>query len=103
MKTWPKPTNAKVLHSFIGFCSYYRRFIAGFFDVVQPLYKCLEGTAFVWDAAADDAIQELKHLLTATPVFGYPTMKDPFELDTGASLSGVGAVLPRSRMGRREF
>ena len=46
VKTWPKPTNAKELHSFIGFCSYYQRFISGFVDVVQPLYKYLEGSVF---------------------------------------------------------
>ena len=60
---------------------------------------------FVWDAAADDSFQELKLLLTVTPILGYPTMEDPFVLDTDASLNGVGAVLSflRSRMGRREL
>ena len=100
VKTWPKPTNAKELHSFIGFCSYYPRFISGFVDVVQQLYKCLEGSVFVWDVAADDLFQELKHLLTVTPVLDYPTMEDPFVLDTDASLNGVETVLSQVQNGQ---
>ena len=100
VKSWPKPTNVKELRSFIGFCSYYRRFIAGFVDVVQPLYRCLEGSAFIWNAAADDAFWKLKNLLTVAPVLGYPTMEDPFVLDTDASLNGVGAVLSQVQNGQ---
>ena len=49
VKSWPKAANAKELRSFIKFCSYCRRFIAGFTHVVQPLYNCLEGTLFCLD------------------------------------------------------
>ena len=55
---------------------------------------------FIWDTAADDSFQELKHLLTVTPVLGYPTMEDPFVLDTDASLNGVGAVLSQVQNGQ---
>ena len=55
VRTWPKPTSFKELRSFIGFCSYYRRFIAGFVDIVQPLYKCLESSVFGWNMEANDA------------------------------------------------
>ena len=87
VKTWPKPTNVKELRRFIGFCSHYRRFITAFVDI-QPLYRNLEGS---WNAVADDAFRKLKNLLIVAPVLGFPTMEDPFVLDTDTSLSGVGA------------
>ena len=100
VRTWPKPTSFKELHSFIGLCLYYRRFIAGFVDIVQPLYKCLEGSVFGWNMEANDAFQKLKHLLTGGPILGYPTIKDPFVLDTDASLNGVGAFLSQMQNGQ---
>ena len=54
----------------------------------------------VWDAAVDDSLQELKHLLTVTPVLGCPTMEDSFVFDTDASLNGVGAVLSQVQNGQ---
>ena len=54
----------------------------------------------VWTMEADYAFQKLKHLLTVAPVLGYPTMEDPFVLDTDASLNGVGAVLSQVQNGQ---
>ena len=72
VKLWQKSANTKELHSFIGFCSYYCRFIAGFIDVVQPLYNCLEGTLFVWPTEAEQVFRKMKLLCiqTVTPVLG---------------------------------
>ena len=46
VRSWPIPISVKELCSFLGLCSYYRRFIAGFADIAQPLYKCSEGSTF---------------------------------------------------------
>ena len=42
----------------------------------------------------------MKQLLTEAPVLGYPTMEDPFVIDTDASLTGVGAVLSQVQDGQ---
>ena len=39
IKEWPQPTNQHELHSFIGMCSYYRRFIKSFSIIVAPLHN----------------------------------------------------------------
>ena len=99
VRSWPIPTSVKELRSFVGLCSYYRRFIAGFADVTQPLYQCLKGP-FSWTRECDHAFQKLKQLLTEAPILGYPTAEDPFVIDTDASLSEVGAVLSQVQDGK---
>ena len=45
---WPRPTTVTEVRSFLGFVSYYRRFIPNFSKVAQPLNKLLqnlEGTS----------------------------------------------------------
>ena len=99
VRSWPIPSNAKELRSFVGLCSYYRRFIAGFADIARPLYKRMKGT-FYWTPECDTAFQKLKQLLTEAPILGYPTADDPFVVDTDASLIGVGAVLSQVQDGK---
>ena len=38
IKDWPAPTNLKELHSFIGFCNFYRMFIANFSQIAHPMH-----------------------------------------------------------------
>ncbi|KAJ8399615.1 hypothetical protein AAFF_G00410260 [Aldrovandia affinis] len=43
--TWPRPTDLKSLRSFLGFCGYYRRFIANYSAIVRPLTELTKGYA----------------------------------------------------------
>lgn len=46
---WPTPTSASALHSLLGLCSYYCRFIRGFANVAAPLHRLTEkDKAFMW-------------------------------------------------------
>ena len=48
VKEWPQPTTVTEVRSFLGFVSYYRRFIPNFSKVAKPLSKLLqnlEGTS----------------------------------------------------------
>uniref|UniRef100_A0A8C5WE77 ribonuclease H n=1 Tax=Leptobrachium leishanense TaxID=445787 RepID=A0A8C5WE77_9ANUR len=40
--SWPRPRNVTELRSFLGFCSYYRRFVGGFAKIAQQLNKLLQ-------------------------------------------------------------
>lgn len=42
---WPRPTDLKSLRSFLGFCRYYRRFVANYSAVVRPLTELTKGYA----------------------------------------------------------
>ena len=94
MQDWLTPKSAKEVYSFLGLCSYYRRFIAGFAKMARPLHTLTEKrTTFVWDTACEAAFSQLKEALTTAPVLSYPKLKRQFILDTDASDHAVGAVL----------
>ena len=91
---WPVPTNAQELRSFLGFCTYYRRFVRGFSDTAAPLNALTKkGVAFGWDQACQASFDKLKAALAHAPVLQYPDPIQPFILDTDASSQGIGAVL----------
>lgn len=94
VSNWPQPRTVHDVRSFLGTCSYYRRFIPLFSDLARPLNKLTEkGAKFVWTNDCENSFQILKEKLTQSPVLAYPCMNKPFILDTDASGYGIGAVL----------
>lgn len=93
VKSWPKPTSVTETKSFLGLCSYYRRFVPSFADIAHPLQQCTTTVPFSWTTEADDAFEKLKLALTEAPVLAYPDCSALFILDTDASGTGIGAVL----------
>ncbi len=103
---WPVPSTVKQLRSFLGFCSYYRQFIAGFSKVAGPLHdvvnlctkeaigsKCDKLFQDSWTSECQQAFEHLKKELTCAPVLGYADFSLPFMLEIDASNLGLGAVL----------
>lgn len=86
--------------SFLGLCTYYRRFVPSFADVARPLHKLTEkGQPFMWTRECDSSFHRLKEALASDPVLAYPEIKDLFVLDTDASNVGIGAVLSQVHQG----
>lgn len=49
VREWPIPHTKKQLRSFLGFCSYYRKFVKGFSSLAKSLYALTENQVkFVW-------------------------------------------------------
>lgn len=98
--SWPTPQNTKEVRSFLGLCSYYRRFIHGFADIAQPLHQLTsKNTSFIWTPEANQAFESLKQVLTQAPVLGFPIPGERYLLDTDASEQGIGAVLSQVQAG----
>ena len=94
IKDWPVPTNLKELRSFIGFCNFYRMFIANFSQIAHPLHLLTKkDTEYVWSKAQEEAFKELKTCLTSSPVLRLPDLSKPFVVQTDASKLGTGVVL----------
>ena len=87
---WPQPTIMTEVRSFLGFVSYYRRFIPSFSKVSKPLNKLLqnlEGTPSQkkkfkvhWGPEQQEAFETLQRLCTESPILAYADCKAPFIL-----------------------
>ena len=100
VKNWPVPLNLHEVRSFVGFCSYYRRFIEKFADIAAPLHELTrKNVKFHWGTQQQNAFEELKSRLTTTPILAMPTDDDMFILDTDCSDKAAGAVLSQIQNG----
>lgn len=106
VKQWPVPSTVKELRSFLGFCSYYRRFIEGFSKIAGPLHDlvnlCLNAGSLskvnqmlltLWTTDCQTSFEVLKGKLTCAPILGFADFTRPFIVETDASSHGLGAVL----------
>ncbi len=110
---WKRPTNVTELRSFLGFTSYYRRFVVGFARLAAPLHRLvadLVGTKkkrvsgksieSCWTEECEQGFQKLKQGLVTAPVLTYADFSLPFVLEIDASHSGLGAVLSQEKDGK---
>ncbi len=94
VQDWPHPKNALEVSKFTGFVNYHREFIPRLAETIKPLYALTKrGEVFEWTGACENAFQELKRVMTTTPVLAFPNNEDQFTLDTDASDFAIGAAL----------
>ena len=73
---------------------WYRRFIPNFFSDFAPSNLLLQKKQhWFWSNDQNSAVEEIRTCLTKAPILSGPDFSIPFELQTDASTSGLGAVL----------
>lgn len=98
---WPRPNTKRQLKSFLGFCSYYRKFVRGFSSIAKPLYAISEGKGRLnWTEDRIQDFEQLKKALSSPPMLALPEGTGGFILDTDASDHGIGAVLSEVQDGQ---
>lgn len=116
VKQWKRPTTVSELQSFLGFASYYRRFVEGFSKFAAPLHRLVSdvvgsrhkpkghGKSLIvdrWNESCQQGFETLKQKLVSAPVLAYADFSKPFVVEIDASYSGLGAVLSQDQNGER--
>ena len=103
VQDWPQPRTRKELLSFLGLCSYFKKYVQDFALIASPLFDLTKKEVpFQWSNRADEAFVKLKRALCDAPVVGFPRFgadAGMFTLDCDASNEGVGAVLLQEQDG----
>jgi transposase InsO family protein len=98
---FPSPNDAKTtaakikaVQSFVGLCSYYRRHVASFAMIAQPLTELTKSTGtFQWDSEQQESFTKLKQALAEAATLTHPNYDQPMELHADACGYGVGCAL----------
>lgn len=99
--TGPVPKEETALRSFLGLCSYYQKFMKGFY--VTPLHWLTEAKEkFIWTRNCQEVFNKQEALSPALLLL-YPRPGQPFILDTATSNTGSGAVLSRVHDDRKKI
>ena len=109
VREWPLPKSVKQLRSFLGFASYYRRYVPAFAKIARELHslvgECQGKSAKYfqsrWNVKCQAAFDYLKEKFVTTPILGYADFTKSFIVEVDTSLDGLGAVLSQDQDGKR--
>ncbi|GFV48740.1 retrovirus-related Pol polyprotein from transposon 297 [Trichonephila clavipes] len=88
------PKNNKEVSKFLGMAGWYQKCIPKYADICEPIYRLQKkGAKFNWSTEAQDSFDKVKQALTEAPVLQLSNFTEQFNLFTGASGVGIGAVL----------
>lgn len=88
----PTPTDGKAVQGIIGFVTYLAKFLAKLSEVCEPLCRLLnKDSLWHWVPNHDQAVQEMKRLVSFTPVLRYYEVLKPISVQSGASKNGLHA------------
>jgi len=100
---FPQPVNLKAVKSFLGLCSYYRRFIKGFAQIAAPLHALAKkDVPFGWNAEQEEAFCRLKAAMTQAPVLVHFDTAKEAEIHPDASNFAIGTVVLQRDSENRE-
>ena len=92
--SWKPPKNVSEVKSFLRLAGYYRKFVQRFSGIVAPLTKLIrKDVKYDWVNVFQQSFEELKGILTSSPVLALPNGRDGFVVYSDASRQGLGCVL----------
>ena len=91
---WLGPTNTTEVRSFVGFCSYYRRFVKNIAGIANTLHELTKKhQPFYWNENFQRFFEDLKNKLNGAPILSHPNYDRPFALETDASNNSISVIL----------
>ncbi len=90
----PKPEDAEGVQRLNGFVNYLAKFLPSLADHMEPIRRLTrQDTEFTWTEEQDNALREIKRLVSTAPVLSYYDPKIELEIQCDASKKGLGAAL----------
>jgi len=84
----------KEVHRFVGFASYFRRFVPNFSLLAKLLYELIKkNVTFTFGITEHEAFETLKHHLASKSVLAIYSLHAETELHSDASTSDYGGIL----------
>ncbi|MCO5561070.1 hypothetical protein L7F22_014691 [Adiantum nelumboides] len=94
IRNWPDLKNVHEVRSFLGLCSYYRRYVRKFAEIASPLHMLTQkGVPFSWGVTEVTVFPTLKEKTTTGPVLILPDVQKSFEVYCDACGRSLGTVL----------
>ncbi|CAJ0589399.1 unnamed protein product [Cylicocyclus nassatus] len=94
---YPQPTNPTDVKSFLGMCSFFRRFVHNFAAIAALIALTKKNTPFEWTPQCEEAMNRLKEALTSAPILAAPRLGKPFIIETDSSAKGIAGVLKQEQ------
>lgn len=92
IQNYPRPFNVKQIQSFLGLCSYFRRYVKNFSKISRPLTLLLKKEQpFIWTDSQREAFEALKKSLAEEVTLAFPNFDELFYVTTDASDIAIGA------------
>ena len=84
---------AHTVRQYIGFMTFFARFIPRFAEVAKPLYEQMRDSPPEWNPDCEIAWDQLKRLLSAQVMMFHPDFSQPFHVYTDASVYAIGGTI----------
>jgi hypothetical protein len=97
IREWSVIKNVTEVRSFMGLVGYYRIFIEGFLKIAYPITSLQKkGVKFQWTLDCEKSFQQLKQLLTSSPILRIADPNEDFIVCIDAYKEGLGGVLSQN-------
>jgi len=94
IQCWATPSSVKDIQRFLGFASFYHRFIKDYSKITTPLITLTcKDKPFSWNPTTQATFDTLKMAFTSAPILIHPDPAKPFIVETNVSDFALGAIL----------
>lgn len=94
INSFPVPKSKKDIKRFLGFTSYYRKFVPNYSQIIQPMAKLLKNNVeYKWEEEQETAFENIKRKLLSKIILSFPDYNKEFVVTSDASDTAISAAL----------